>query len=1006
LQLSNVPWIGGVRRHRADSFSLSGYRARHLRWSGLMFVVRARSEPVLMGSLFLAWIAFVALLSAIPMYADAANQFVLGQELASEGGRKPPYALYFLYVGTAQESPSWTNYAALRRYLDDHLEQQLGIPRQLAMHYAASDRFQLHIDGSAREGSPLYASLGFIEDIEQHIVVHEGRFPEVQTPSAETLDVLVSESLTERMGLQVGEELILFRPGTGALPVDAQQRSGAAVPAPDEVAASAGTGRASNETGTRIQLNARVAGVWSAADPDSVFWYISPSAFERSLLLPQETFLRLAEAESIPHLLHTLGFYQVFDGTGVRAENVQQFVRRVRAAETRAQILMPGISMGLAPISAMLRYQRAASSQTLQLVGFLVPFMLIILYFIVMVSGHLIERQRLEIAVLKSRGASSAQILELYVFQACLMGLVALLCGPVLGRLAVGRIGVVYGFLEFGQSRMSVAITRTSTLYAMLGVAVAAMATVLPALRASRYTIVEASRQHARQTKVPTWQRVGLDLMLLFAAAYAYHLLRAQGRIAILSPGSQTSPLANPLLFLAPALFLLAGSLISLRLVPTITKAIASLLGWTNNVPALLAFQSFSRAQRGLTGLLLMLALGTSLAAFSASAAKTIDYNMMSRIRYRVGADVVLREGAGVVLSSDELEDTGTGAEQSASTARGWAVLPVEQHLKAPGVYAASRVARVPVRVAAGDNLLEGTFYGVDRTTFPQVAYFRPDFSPQSLGHLMNRLATVPSGIIVSRRLLARTGMHVGDVLPLQGLVPLRTDRVLFEIVGVASYFPTAYPDEGEWFIGNLSYVYDQTGVHLPYDVWLSVADEMDISELLDELEPLGIRVLSHDDARALAQAARTTPERTGVFGFLSLGFLLLLGLCILSQIVYTLVSFRRRSLQLGMLRAIGLSRPQLVSSMTLEMLAIYTIGISLGIGLGIAATWLFVPFLQIGYRQMDLVPPFEMVVAWREVALLTASLAMTFLLTNAGVVLLLARTRITDALRLGQAPA
>ncbi len=968
-----------------------------------MFLVRTRSEPVLMGSLLVAWIAFVALLSAIPMYADAANQSVLSQELAVQGGSRPPYALYFLHVGTPQQSPHWTSYDALRRYIDGHLEQQLGIPRKLGMHYATSDRFQVHTAGGAREGSSLYVSLGFIRDLKQQIVVREGQMPEIQAPDVKILNVLVSEVLAADAGLQVGDELVLFRSGAPVTLMRESQREMGALPGSGDTTVGSVTAEAAPDQ-ARVEVSVRVAGVWSAADPKGPFWYVSPSAFDLALLLPEETFLSLAETDSVPRLLHTLGFYQVFDGSEVRAENVPGFVHRIRAVEARAQMLLPGVSMGLAPIAAMLRYQRAVTSQTLQLVGFVVPFVLIIVYFMVMVSSHMIDRQRLEIAVLKSRGASSTQILELYLFQAGLMGAIALLCGPAIGRIAASRIGFMHGFLEFGQAHLSVAVTRTSFLYAMLGVVVAVAASIAPAWSASRRTIIEASLQHARVTEAPVWQRTGLDIAVVGITAYAYYLLLGQGRMFDLSPDAQTTVLANPMLFLAPALFLLAGSLISLRMVPIITRGVAFVLGRMNYVSALLAFQSFSRAQRGLTGLLLMLTMGASLGAFTASAAKTIDHNTASQIWYRVGADIVLREGAGLVLADHEADDV-TGRDEPHSAPRGWAVLPVDLHLRAPSVYAASPVASVPVQVTGGGGLIEGRFVGIDRVTFPQVAYHRTDFSQEPLGDLMNRLAAVDSGVIVSPRLLARTGLQVGDILPLQGLVPLRSDRLLFTIVGVTSYFPTAYPDEGEWFIGNLSYIYDQTGIRLPSDVWLSVAEETDALGLLDELSPLGIRVLSYDDARALTVAEKTMPARTGAFGFLSLGFLVVLGLCILSHIVHTLVSFRRRSVQLGMLRAIGLSRPQLISSMTLEALTIYFIGISLGIGLGIAATWIFVPFLQMGYRQQDLVPPFEMVFAWREVMLLAASLAVTFFVANTGVVLCLAHSRIVDALRLGQAP-
>ena len=52
-------------------------RVRGILWPWHIILSQARAQPLLTSLMALAWLVFVALLSAIPMYSDAANQFVL-----------------------------------------------------------------------------------------------------------------------------------------------------------------------------------------------------------------------------------------------------------------------------------------------------------------------------------------------------------------------------------------------------------------------------------------------------------------------------------------------------------------------------------------------------------------------------------------------------------------------------------------------------------------------------------------------------------------------------------------------------------------------------------------------------------------------------------------------------------------------------------------------------------------------------------------------------------------
>ena len=118
---------------------------------------------------------------------------------------------------------------------------------------------------------------------------------------------------------------------------------------------------------------------------------------------------------------------------------------------------------------------------------------------------------------------------------------------------------------------------------------------------------------------------------------------------------------------------------------------------------------------------------------------------------------------------------------------------------------------------------------------------------------------------------------------------------------------------------------------------------------------------------------------------------------------LYVLFSFRQRFIELGVLRAAGLSMGQMSGYMAWELTFLILLGVALGTGLGVLASRLFIPFLQIGSRLSALVPPFQVLIAWPAIFQIYGMLVLLFGVT---LVILLASLRgmkIFQAIKLGE---
>ena len=106
-------------------------------------------------------------------------------------------------------------------------------------------------------------------------------------------------------------------------------------------------------------------------------------------------------------------------------------------------------------MDAMMRYQRKAQLLTILLLVFSVPVVFLVLYFIGLVSGMVVQRQKAEFAVLKSRGATSLQVLLLYLVEGLMIGAVALVLGALIGQLVAMVMGNTKSFLLWVGARRS-----------------------------------------------------------------------------------------------------------------------------------------------------------------------------------------------------------------------------------------------------------------------------------------------------------------------------------------------------------------------------------------------------------------------------------------------------------------------------------------------------------------------------------------------------------------------
>lgn len=936
----------------------------------------------------------IALTMSIPLYTNSIyyrifnEKLSLGDSITQEEKRRPAFAFMFRYIGSWSGPIEWEDVQPLDEYLSGPGQSALGLPNRLLVRHFTTDSFRLFPSGNLELytlSEPLaWVKFSTFSDFEQHVDLVEGNFPAVaESRSDSMIDVLVSEALATKLGLQVGESYIVFEDTTQKV------------------------------AGNIDQFPIRISGIWRAKNTQEEYWFYNTDAFDEELVISEETYKNRINPYRKDEI--NLGvWYYVLDGSRFNINESRALLYRITAMQQRVDALLANTDLSVSPAEKLIKYDQSARLLTLLLYAFSVPFIALILAFIALVSGLGVEVRRNEIAMIRSRGLTIAQLLGIAFAEGLFLGAGSLLIGAPASRLLAMVIGKTRSFMSFNPGlNLRVQVSIDAIYLGLVVIGLAIIMQLVPTLNAARHTVVTYKADRARASQLPWWQRAGLDLMLFVPTAYGAYLLSRQGTVAVVGNNINADPFQNPLLFLVPVLGIFAVTLVSLRFLPFFMAAIAWIASHTKSIGLLLAARHLSRSPGFYSTPLLLLTVTLSLSAFTASLAQTLDDHLFDQLYYKNGADLNLVEfgyqnqvaSMFAGFGGEPSPASESAGEDSASEDEGptWTFFPVTEHLKARGVLNAARVGQYSAVVSAAGSSETGVFYGIDRVDFPGTAFWRRDFARDNLGTLMNSLAVSSNAILAPRNFLARYGLQPGDTVRVQVKVYDRVVEMEMKVANTFDLFPTWYPESGPLFVGNLDYLFEQAGEKFPYDVWLRTDPQVPTSEIVQELRDLDLNVVGWDDTRRQMEEEQSAPNRQGLFGMLTVGFVASAVITVLSFLLYALFSFRRRFIELGVLRAIGLSAGQMTTFLASELAFLILIGGSIGTFTGILAGKLFIPYLQVGADPASLIPSFIVVVAWPVILRIYGMIGILFVIALATLVALLLRMKIFQAIKLGE---
>ncbi|MEU4230744.1 ABC transporter permease [Nonomuraea sp. NPDC026600] len=352
----------------------------------------------------------------------------------------------------------------------------------------------------------------------------------------------------------------------------------------------------------------------------------------------------------------------------------------------------------------------------------LIPVLQLLLlaaYALMLTARLLADHRRMEVALLRSRGAGTLRLAALAGGEALLVAVPCAIVAPFLGPPLLALVdqgppllALVNALPWIKASGVRLAPSADLGTFAVsIGVALAsAVLLMLPALTGARRTYVEEQSTRGRSGGRGLIERAGADVALLLVAALAIWQLRRYGAPVTATAAGDLG--IDPLIVSGPALALLTGGMLGLRLVPRVSKLAERLTARRPTLAPALGVWQVSRRPLRYAGPALLLTMAIAIGIVSMATAATWRGSQQDQARHQAGAD--LR-----ISGPPDGPELGTFGRGSAFAAL-------------PGVTAASPAFRGQIELSGADAVL----LGLDAGKLDRLFQLRPDLSARSVGDM------------------------------------------------------------------------------------------------------------------------------------------------------------------------------------------------------------------------------------------------------------------------------
>ncbi len=921
-------------------------KLQYKRWMNLCLLV---------GIFFLISIA-----SCNPMYQSAALEKLLQNEIQQEQNKTgvyPGVVTVDFYRTKLKETKLKSEVFEDATKTEEKIEELFPLKALYKTHFESLS-YCKGISNYSIDNAMCKMKIMSMSKMKNQISVIDGEFFKDGIQKDDTIEVMVSKGAMYKFGYLLGEEFTFsnFRISEGH------------------------------------NLKVRIVGVFEEKKRTSLYWLKPLSEYNDMIFMSELSWKELIQSEGMQDTMIYDSYYYTFDTRTIRASDIPFLERSLKLLkEEDGEHSDVTCQVRLKPVVQKYRSNQNQVITTMLILQ--VPILLLLIAFIFMVSKQMLDMEKGEIAILKSRGASKLQIAMTYLGQSCVLAVIGMILGIPGGIILCKLLGASNAFLSFrNQSDMYISVGWNVFMYAFAAACIGVSCMTFPVLGYAKVGIVEQKAMN-QKNKQPLWRKLFLDIILFVFACYELYSFSHQ-KENLMKQMLEKKGL-DPLLYISASLFILGAGFMMLRIIPLFIRLIFRIRKKHWDVVQYSSFLQLIRTSNQQIFISIFLILTVATGIFCANTARSVTQNLEERIRYNNGADIVLQE---------------SWRDNTPAVRRNGDPLVYEE----PDTqkFDLLKGAKCMTKVLRGEDAkfiynkeeYSGEVIGIYTKEFGETAWMKDGVLDKHWYHYLNLLADNPNGVLVSANVKKELHVNVGDTIMLSRKNKENQDIGIMDVVvcGFVDAFPGYVKKEKQYvFITNMSQLISAYGL-TPYEIWIKNKGNRS-GYIYDFVKNNNMKLVKFHITNKELKQMKDEPICQVTNGLLTLNFVVILILCMIGFLIYWILSIQQRELLFGIYRAMGMSMKEVERMLVNEHIFSSLTSVLSGAFIGVIATRYFIPLILLTFFPEEHNLKIEIVIRARDMVWIGAAMGVMFAVCLAVITMILKKMKITQVLKLGE---
>jgi len=569
-----------------------------------------------------------------------------------------------------------------------------------------------------------------------------------------------------------------------------------------------------------------------------------------------------------------------------------------------------------------------------------------IAFFMINFSFNLVRTQNIHhINLLKTRGASEKQILFSLLLEMIISTVLSIILGSAIGIPLLVLIGKTSGFMEFKSELKvfdySLSIAGSLVLIIVVAGLILSIIINLPRMiRMSKLKVRNIAGEEERKKK-PLWRKKNLDVILGILAIISLIVY-----LVVIDHANEDFQMILLMIFgsAAPILIVVSISFLISRFFSPAIKRIGNTLWKREGGTFALSFKNLSFKDKQTSRAVILLVITLTFGIVSSVVPSTIDYNTEQRWNYVLGADIVILDVFGTddfIASIEEIDGV-----ESASL-----VILNDDHF--------------PLDLGFGPYTT--SIIGIDPDTFLDTAFMQR--GRYGFSHSTNRMIEMLNtrgNILLQKNNLRDSDLEIGYTFFPENVITFD-----YEIVGTFKYFPNLVKDKvlqsavsEKYIVGSIETI-QQMIADFSYSSYVEIlyvkqsepntapAVKRAIQDLYPHLTVYSAEEGTSNDLKM--------PARLAIYAMLNSSFITTIISTLAGFTIYSFLILFDRSKELAIIRALGAKRAEIFKAFIFESNLLLTIGMTIGIPLGIGTSAIVSNIITSYYE----IPPLVIDIPW-----------------------------------------